>query len=342
MTNLVFTDGEAAVWSNNADALRAALDGGWDLPRARLHAGHTEDLTLILRVVASNWVDGWRIWSHKRPDFSRNPIVIESVISHAQADILAEIINQNNGALPWDRSPDDLAPVHLLFQSVASRLGLLIEETQIARTVALLKEAGCDTAQPFPGEYTMDGLNPPGHTLWTWLLLCGKWQLAKDMSVGDSGFDAPKAIQAMDRWFEKSWMPSWTNGSDSIFDGGHARQTWLQWMSADRFSRWGELSNYLLNIELHEAINRLPVDYQIIAWSWWLTPHSSDPQSFWCSLHDLVCSVLPAPVIDAVLNAMRLHTPEKTWNQAWTNQDTYGMSARNIWEERLAREIPRN
>ena len=107
MKDARLVDGASAVWERNADMLSKALEAGWSLPTARLRTGHTEDLALILRVIASGWVEGWKLWLGYRPDFATHPILVEAIISHAQDEILEVLLEHEGWKLAWDRAKSE-------------------------------------------------------------------------------------------------------------------------------------------------------------------------------------------------------------------------------------------
>lgn len=326
-------DGAAAVWAQDASALDKALSDGWSLPHAPLKSGFAQDLTLALRVVASGWVEGWKIWLGHHPELSRHPTVVEAALSQAQSGIVAAIINANEGTLPWDRAPEDLQPAHLMFQLIGSQMGRQVAWENIAQTAQLLREAGLDPQAPYPGEFDAGSWIPPGHTLWSWSLLWGYWDLAEGLQVGDEAFEMPQSIQALDRWFEKAWVPDWISaaGGSLNMSAEYARETWMAWMNEQRFSRWAAASHMPHNAELHTSLRNLPEEYQKIVWEKWV-----DRQGRWSPLHDMVSSVLPLSEIQEVLDHAKKFISEEDWKAGWEEQDEYGMSAQSIWDEKRA------
>ena len=329
MTSSQLIDGASAIWSKDADAFRKALAQGWRLPSLDMQPGHGRtDLSLILRVVAYGW-EGWRIWAHKCPEVSRNPIVLEAVISQCQSELLAEILEQNDGHLEWNEDYHALGPMHLLFQLIGSPLGPQVADAHIVRTAQLLGEAGIKTMEPYPGDYEPDGLNPPGHTLWTWALLWGAWGvvegLASELKVGDEALRMPKAQQALDRWFEKAWVPSWAHAG--VPSGGWGRQVWLSWMNEARFSAWLANWSRINEMEIADVLVALPAPYQAIAWQRWLAPKAPGAMP----LLELVSSLLPLPRIRLILEAIQSHVPPELWEHSWRLADEYGLDAPSVW-----------
>lgn len=329
MKDIKLVDGAAAVWSQDAQALARALSAGWSLPAARLRAGRTEDLSLILRVVASGWVEGWRIWLGHRPDFATHPILVEAIIAHAQDEILEVLLEHEKGRLSWERDDDDLAPVHLLFQLLGNEIKHLAEDQKVVRVAKILNGIGFDVNQPYPGDFESTDMSPPGHTLWTWSIVRSYFDLGLALEAGDEVFKMPRHAEALDHWFDRAWVPGWVS-SGKAFDGGRARVTWLQWMTPSRFAAWSASGDHLRNVELHDIIPALPGEYQKDAWATWVG--NGDGQ--WSVLHDLVSSLLPSEKIEAALSAMEKSLPPDVWSRGWKGEDDYGMSASGIWEAR--------
>lgn len=352
MSEINVVDGTSAIWEQDAQALEDALARGWGLPRARLRSGHTEDITLILRVITSGWVEGWKIWAKRRPDFASDPILIESILSQAQSDILKEVLVQNGNKLPWSREEGDLAPPHVMFQLIGrqmGQMGKLVPDEQIVACAALMRQAGIDPQQPYPEPYVEPGtetdveaaadhpgmfqpsdFTTPGHTLWSWSILWGYFDLAEALDLSDEVFDMPKASLVLSHWFDRAWVPSWASAYD--FDGGRARITWLRWMTPDRFSTWISRDDRLRDVELHAALQSLPREYQELAWSHWL---ARDGQG-WSTLHDLVSSLLPRDDVEKTLSAMQEVLSPEAWEAGWQTPDDYGMSPRSLWEDKVA------
>lgn len=354
MSDMNVVDGSSAIWEQDAQALEDALDRGWSLPRARLRSGHTEDITLILRVITCGWVEGWKIWAKKRPDFASDPVLIEAILSQAQAGILQEVLAQNGNKLPWAREDGDLAPPHIMFQLIGrqmGQMGKLVPDEQVVDCAKLLIGANIDPQQPYPEAYVEPGtelqeentersgeagagsfhpsdFTPPGHTLWTWSILWGYFDLAEALNLGDEVFSMPKADLVLAHWFERAWVPSWASAHD--FDGGRARITWLRWMTIDRFSRWVSQAGTMKDAGLHEALQSLPADYQEVVWRHWL---QRDEQG-WSVLHDLVASLLPREDIEKTMSSMQSVLPSREWDEAWKHQDEYGVSLQSLWQEK--------
>lgn len=329
MKDVRMVDGAAAVWSQDLESLTRALEAGWSLPTARLRSGRTEDLSLILRVIAMGWVDGWRVWLKHRPDFATHPVLVEAIIAHAQDEILSALLEHENGRLSWEREEDDLAPPHILFQLMGNQIRHLAEDQKIVRVAKILEGIGFDSAEPYPGDFEPNDMSPPGHTLWTWSLVRSYFDLALDMGAGEEVFRMPRHQEALNHWFERSWVPGWVS-SGKTFDGGRARITWLQWMTPSRFASWSSSGSYLQNVELHEVIPSLPLQYQQTAWATWV----GEGDGQWSVLHDLVSSLLPREKIQAALLAMQNALPASVWARGWEGQDDYGMSASGIWQTR--------
>ena len=326
-------DGEAAVWAQDASALKQALADGWSLPYSSFKGGFAQDITLPLRVVASGWVEGWRIWIECAPELSRNQTIIDAALSQAQYGIVAEIIRANAGKLPWDRPEDDLQAPHLMFQLVGSQMGRQVAWENIAQTAQVLRQAGIDPQLPYPGEFDEGSWAPPGHTLWSWYWVGGYRELAEGLQVGDEAFEMPQSIQALDRWFEKAWVPNWISAAGGGLSLGmdYARQTWLAWMNVDRFRRWAEASTLPKNAELHASLASLPEEYQTLVWPYWLNQKGA-----WSPLHDIASSLLPLSDIQGVLDRVQAFTSKDKWKEGWEGQDEYGMSAQSIWNEKRA------
>lgn len=327
-------DGGSAIWAKNAAAFEKALENGWTLPQATIKSGgYAKDITLILRIVSSNWVEGWTLLLKHMPEFSRNMIVAEAVLSQARHEILAEMIRVNDGSLPWHRTEDDLLPPHLMFQLIGSQMGRQADSDDIIATLKILELAGFDAQAVYPGDFEIGAWSPPGHTIWTWALLWAYWDVAEGLDVQDEAFEMPQGIIALDRWFEKAWVPDWVSeAGDGLKMGAeYARKTWLEWMSDDRFKRWSSRSELTKNIALYEPFSCLPQAYQTVLWQGWLSSNGE-----WSGLHDLVSSLLSINDIESVLNKIKQHVPNEKWEDGWNGEDAYGMSARLIWEEKRA------
>jgi hypothetical protein len=326
-------DGEAAVWAKDAVALENALSAGWTLPYSSLKGGFAQDITLPLRVVASGWDEGWEIWLAHDPGLSQNQIIIEASLSQAQYGIVAEIIRVNAGQLPWDRPDDNLKPPHVMFQLIGSQMGRQVSWESIAQTANVLRQAGFDPQEPYPGDFDEGSWAPPGHTLWSWALLWGYWDLAEGLEVGSEAFDMPHCIQSLDRWFEKAWVPNWVSAAGGGLSMGmdFARETWLSWMNEERFLKWSSRSSVTKNAEMHATLSELPAEYQAVVWEGWLGRNG-----VWSPLHDITSSLLPLSEIQAVLDRVKKSVPEISWKEGWEGQDEYGMSAQTIWNDKRA------
>lgn len=321
-------DGAQAVWEQDAGMLSKALEAGWSLPTVRLFEGRTEDLSLILRVITSGWTDGWRLWLQYRPDFASHPVLIEAIIAHAQDDILEILLQQEAGKIRWDRD-DDLSPPHLLFQLMGASIRNLAEDRKIVRVAELLSGSGYDPQQPYPGDFQVGDLSPPGHTLWSWAVQRSYFDLALLLGIEDHALSMPRNEEALSHWFDRSWVPSWVS-SGKPFDGGRARLAWMTWMTPSRFSRWLEKSSHIRNVELRAILRSLPPAYQKAAWMSWLGHGEGE----WSVLHDLVSSLLPDSEIIDTIEAMKTHLQPSEWERGWTSKDAYGISAAGIWGAR--------
>lgn len=325
-------DGASAIWANDAKALDQALASGWSLPRAQLKSGSARDISLPLFVVSSGWLEGWKTWLRHDPGISTNQTIIETALSQAQFEILQEIILVNEGSLPWDRD-DSLMPHHILFQLIGSQMGKQVPSENIVKTAKLLGSSGVDVLSVYPGEFEPGSWAQPGHTLWSWALVWGYWDVAEGLEVGDEAFSMPLAATAMDRWFEKSWVPDWvSNANPSLRIGADfARETWLRWMDEERFSAWCKISDAATNTENHGYIKDMPEKYQQILWPFWLSREGK-----WSPLHDLVSSSLAPQEILSTLVHLEKMLPPEAWVAGWEGEDEFGMSANSIWSEKRA------
>lgn len=326
-------DGGSAIWAKNAEAFKMALENGWSLPQATIKIGYAKDITLVLRIVSSNWIEGWVILLRHMPEFSRNMIVAEAVLSQARHELLAEMVRVNDGVLPWHRMEDELLPPHLMFQLIGSQMGRQADPDDIIATLKTLELAGFDPQAVYPGAFDVGAWSPPGHTIWTWALLWAYWDVAEGIDVQEEAFGMPQCIIALDRWFEKAWVPDWiSEAGDGLKMGAqYARKTWLEWMNDDRFKHWSSKSKLAKNIGLHVSFSNLPDAYQAILWEGWLSSNGE-----WSGLHDLVSSLLSIDDIQTILNTIEKHVPSEKWDAGWNEEDEYGMSAQSIWKEKRA------
>ena len=325
-------DGASAVWNKDPVLLRAALEEGWDLPFVRFKHGQTEDLTLILRVIASSWLEGWKIWCEYRPDFAEHMILIDACISQAEHEILQDIIERNEGLLPWDPEKGALSPAHFLFQLIGNPLGFLVPEERIVSTLLLLGKAGVDLHAPYPKSDDPDSVNPSGFTLWTWSLMWGAWKVAEGLNVGDDAFLMEHWRNSMTAWFEKAWVPSWNDRNRNNFTGGLAREYWLKWNNSDRFDRWGVETGYLFSANRYEAFLSLPSQYQNRIWQSWTDLLPGPDGGSWSGVHEMVSSGLPREQVRRVLLAIQNGVSEERWLSVWLAEDEYGVSPKTIWD----------
>lgn len=324
-------DGAAAIWIRNLDAFKRALEGGWRLPRVTMKTAGAEDISLVLRVVTSGWLEGWKVWLEKEPRLARIQDVIDSAISHAQPAILEEILRVNGGQLPWNvKDNPELQPVHRLFGLIGSLMGKLEPPEQILATVDVLRRAGMDVMAPYPGE-AVSVYDLPGHTLWSMAVLHHHWDLVQGLGIGDEAFEMPKGMLAMNHWFKKAWMPLDWAASDMERSTGipFGRESWLEWMSqGDRFARWAEASSIPTNIEFIDGLTALDDRYQKQVWEIWASRGPAGP------LADLVSSILDLERIEQILATIRTSLGEDVFKKAWEAADEFGVSPAFLWESK--------
>lgn len=317
-------DVEQAIWSKNAETLKAALDDGWPLPHVRVRdVGFVPDYTLAIRTISLRWTEGWELLAGAFPELYKNPVLWQLALRQAVPGVIRNMLD--NGYSAVGRLENGQSPLNLLTESMGKVLGEPIPDEDLIGSIEVLLEAGASLTSPYPGNFVPGDLSARGHTLWTRSVSYGRWSLvSRFMPVSWNEFlGMPRALEALD-----------TLRTTALGGETGASRCWAAW--AEKFLepwlglRKSEPFTSLVEVAL---LPRLSPAVRAAVWDRWAAPDDIG----WCSLHDLAL-LGSEPLVHQALACAVLD--QASCLPMWVQATDDGLRPADLWELANGRTRP--
>lgn len=318
-------DGVQALLSQDAPALRQALESGWSWPtyhppKHRQTYRTAPEISPLLQAIALDWKEGWDVMSAHDPGLVHDPLVVEAAVQACSASIVARLVEQGWRPEAYEQATGTPIGVRVAL-AMARDVGPSVDEDAVVAMVRSLESAGLDLLAPLPGPFEpeVDDRSPNGHTLWTWALACGLWHVVQCLAPAlPQAQVAPRFSAAMARWFKEAWGPSVLPGDEGF--KAVARARWLAW-TVPFWSSWLQATDL---ITPDRPWTTAPLAHvgpaeRAVVWERWCLPDASG----WTGLHDAAVSSLEhVAVVSAWWQQMAQEHPHpRRLLKAWRSAD---------------------